>query len=805
MTKLVFLGEKERSGAVLGGKAQVLDQLAREGYPVPPGFVVGTDVSLDALDDAALGEAIGRIGGFPVAVRSSGTMEDLATASFAGQYVTFLEVSGLDVLRKSIEGCRDSVRSPQARSYLASKKIDPSLATMCVLVQRMVDARTAGVCFSIHPLSGREDHALIECCEGLGEKLVSGHISPARYVADLRSGKILTEDVPEEAGPGARLSPGEARQLTACALRLQARYGQPQDIEWAIDRKGTLHVLQSRPVTSVQWRDDVEEYTNADFKDGGVSARVCAPLMYTLYRDAMQESMPAYLKAIKLIPRSSRDTYIDCFYGRPYWNASAIKRALAKVPGFDEKSFDHDLGIQKDYGAGGPKKVPTNVRTILPALPVALALEKNYKLQLARARAYGPAFLETEKRYLTQALDRVDDRRFFELLVEVLDLHQRTEFDYFTTIYNNSNAQADFKKAVEGVSKAIGREVSLVKLMAGLAEVSHMKIQDGLIRLYELAASGGVESAEWKLALDAFLSENYFHGDSELDLTVPRWGETPERVRTIVSEMRASGHKPRDPSDTVRSQHEAFLAEKRDVLARLEASFALKLRHRGGFLKQLERSRAFLVARETMREYSTRSYHLVRRYALELGRRWERLGVLETSDDAFMTTTDEIRSWVGGKAADAEVRANVSHRKLMYLGYRKFTPPDELGGSVTQRAADSYVASSGAGNLVLRGTGCSPGVVEGKVRLVAELSEAGQLQKGEILVTRFTDPGWTPVLGVASGVVTEVGGLLSHAAVIGREYGIPAVLNIRGATQALKTGQRVRIDGQAGTVEVLGT
>jgi phosphoenolpyruvate synthase/pyruvate phosphate dikinase len=175
------------------------------------------------------------------------------------------------------------------------------------------------------------------------------------------------------------------------------------------------------------------------------------------------------------------------------------------------------------------------------------------------------------------------------------------------------------------------------------------------------------------------------------------------------------------------------------------------------------------------------------------------LGLLHDPSDIFMMMTDEIRAWINKDLSAQEIQDNVNYRKLMYAGYRNFTPPNELGEGVEQRTAASY----SEGNRLLRGTGCSAGIVEGLVRIVPRLDEAGTLLEGEILVTQFTDPGWTPVLGRARGVITEIGGLLSHAAVIGREYGIPAVLNVRGVTQALKTGQKVRMNGQAGTIEVL--
>jgi phosphohistidine swiveling domain-containing protein len=202
-----------------------------------------------------------------------------------------------------------------------------------------------------------------------------------------------------------------------------------------------------------------------------------------------------------------------------------------------------------------------------------------------------------------------------------------------------------------------------------------------------------------------------------------------------------------------------------------------------------------------MREYSTRAYHLVRRYVLEAGVRLHRLGHLRAADDVFMLHASEFPA-LHDAGGQARLQAVVRFRRLMYRGYRLVEPPGELGRDVTHRAPTSGDPHSPA-EVLLQGTGCSAGITRARVRVIHALEEADRLEPQEILVTRFTDPGWTPVLGLVSGIVTEVGGLLSHAAVIGREYGIPAVLNVRGATEILRTGQRVEIDGTAGTVRVL--
>jgi phosphohistidine swiveling domain-containing protein len=780
--------------------------------------VVPPDVELTAKSERELELGVAALGGYPVAARSSGHLEDLPGASFAGQYVTHLGIRSTAELVDAIRDCRESARSPQVVAYLRKNRLDESQARVSVLVQRMVDAAVAGVAFSVHPTTGREDHALLECCRGLGEKLVSGRTAPTRYVLNLAD----AAPVERESGDEHVDLPAEMlRELRTRVLELQAHFGAPQDIEWAIDAGGALWILQSRPITRIQWRCDIPEFTSADFREGGVSARVCTPLMYSLYRDAVQLSMPRYFADIKLLPKgAAQQTWIDMFYGRPYWSASAVKQVLLKVPGFDERVFDTDLGIQKDYGESGPGRTPTSVRTVLPAIPVAIALERTYRRHLRATDDYGRAFAPQEARFLRTARSfaGMTDAAFFAALREVLAFHLQTECDYFTTIYNNANFQSDLKKLLHRIERISGEQISAVALMSGLQDVSHMKVQRDLVRLVAVAKRDGIASAGFDSGLAEFLSHHYFHGDAELDISVPRWGERPERVRQIVDDILRSGIDPKDPERSAEGQFQVFSTEERRVLAAIRRStqvsrnaLAALLGRRfslaRSFRRRLRLARIYLRRREEMREYSTRAYNVVRQFVLEAGARLQKHGYLREIDDVFMLQTQELthvgdRLGGSGPRDGVEVLATTGYRRLMYRGYRLLEPPGELGRNVSQRSAADHVADS-SGRLVLTGIGCSAGVVTASVRVVPTLEQAQTLQPGEILVTRFTDPGWTPILGLVSGIVTEVGGLLSHAAVIGREYGIPAVLNVPGATQLLRTGQRIEVDGNRGTVTVI--
>lgn len=785
-----------------GGKAASLRQLLAAGFPVPPAFVVPPDVDLNHIE-GQFPAAVVSLGGYPVTVRSSVQLEDLAAAGFAGQYATDLKVTTLAGLVEGIAACRASASNPQLVSYLQKNGYQQKDPKVSVLVQKIVTASVAGVTFSIHPETGREEHALVECCQGLGERLVSGQASPTRYVVQLEDSSVLQRHAGVE---DVTLDSDVLHKLCRYALELQAHFGMPQAIEWALDCGREVWILQSRPITRFHWRDDVDEFTNANFRDGGVSARVCTPFMYSLYRDAFQESMQQYFEAIKLVPNNAPpQTWISMFYGRPYWSASAAKKALCKVPGYDEERFDQDVGIHKNYGNAGPARTPTNLRTILPAVPVAFALDREFRRQLQKTQNYGQYFLPQQANYLRllESCDAMQDTEFFSLVVEVLQFHTKTDTDYLRTVYNHVNYQAEFKKLLDRIQAAIEKPIALLVLMSGLMDISHMKIQQGLLNLVRTAKRHGTASREWDEALSEFLSTNHFHGDEELDISTPRWRECPDRIRQIVEGIQQSGIEPKQPEVTAREQFELYSEEVSRIRAALQRSRWQRLRFEKLFCKRLTTSRTYTSRREEMREYSMRADDLVRRYLLQAGRRLHRRGWLRQETDIFMLHTDEVKAITYDRGSKEQTLAASEFRELMYRGYRMVEPPGELGRAVFQHLSTSDVGKSSDPTL-LKGTGCSAGRATGKARVLTAPTKSDSVLPDEILVTRFTDPAWTPMMGLVAGLITEVGGLLSHGAVIAREYGLPAVLNVPKATEIIKTGQVIEIDGGQGTVKILG-
>ncbi len=518
--QIKFLGSpdiKDANSSVVGGKAFNLHLLKCQGFNIPPAFLV------TSLHDD-LSEAINTIGGFPVAVRSSCSLEDMKGASFAGLYETFLNIKNEEDLETKIKECFESKNSERVHDYLKVKGIEASSADlkMSVLVQKMIDPLLAGVLFTLNPKNGFEEEFYLEFCEGVGERLVSGLITPSSVTFNIRTNKIIEATTNEEK---TILREDLLIDLIEQAKKIQAFFGSPQDIEWAIDKNGCLHILQSRPITTVHFRNDVPELTNADLKDGGISARVCTPLMFSAYRNALQFSMADYFKRINLIKNADDIKWIYSFYGRAYWNAGAVKEGLKSIPGFNENDFDRDLGIQKDYGLNGPVRTPFNLASLSQAIPIMIGLYGEFRDCEIMIDQFRDSFNQKDQilKVKIKDLSRLKDLDFYSWLSEVIQFQLRTERNYFRTIYNNSNFQTEFKTKLKKLKNY--QEGDEIELMSSLEGVSHLNVQEDLGDLASISDFYGLESQSYYESREKFLKKHYHHGPAELDLTVARWGE----------------------------------------------------------------------------------------------------------------------------------------------------------------------------------------------------------------------------------------------------------------------------------------
>lgn len=772
-----YLDDENLNISYIGKKAFNLNKLKTAGLQVPNGFMLSMLENVRSKR-SEIEAAIVKIGGFPVAVRSSGSLEDLSGASFAGMYESYLFINSIEDLLEKIELCFKSTESERVKKYLKEKKLESKLEFSC-LVQKMIDAQYAGVTFTLNPVSGKEEELLFEIVQGVGDKLVSGECTPNQYIYNKKN-KIVTTIHQEFEF---EIKNKFINDLIKTSNEITKIFGAPQDIEWAVDKSGNLHILQSRPITSIQYRKDYQEMTNADLKDGGISARVCTPMMYSLYEKCFELSMSEYFEKIKLKDKKTKIKWMHYLYGRGYWSAHEVKKLLFKIPGFSEKTFDEDLGIRKNYGPKGPMIVKNSVSVIIKILPTAFALEKEYKNCQKMLDGFKAWFekIDFEEKEKIQKISKLSTS---ELLMQfqntIENYYLKTETSYYRTIYNNSNYQSDFKSFIRKLSFTI----DILKLFSGISTIPHMQVQSDFLILAKIAKQDGIESKEFIKGLETFLEKHYHHGDAELELKTPRWGEVPQRVIDLTKKLMESPNAPLDPLKTCEIQFQEYENYKNEISKQL--NFIKKT----SFLNKLQTARFFLSYRESMREYSTRSYFIIRQYLLEIAKRFKEEKIILEEDEIFLFKIDELLEFCKTKE-NKITREEIENKKYDYEGFRNFSAPDDFGFDLSE------ILETDGG---LKGIPCSKGKVTAIARVVKDINEIENITEGCILVTKFTDPAWTPVFSLVKGVVTEVGGILSHAAVISREYGIPAILNVKDVTQTIKDGDLITIDGETGQI-----
>ncbi|MCH7685315.1 MAG: hypothetical protein IH899_01305 [Planctomycetes bacterium] len=692
---------------VYGGKAAVLLELQSAGFRVPDFFVSPSD----------LAEAVNSLG-TPLAVRSSATVEDGETVSFAGQFRSYLNLWSLEEVEAAVRKCRESVQAPSVVEYCRRNGVDPSSLRMEVIVQRMIQPELAGVAFTVNPVTGAEE-VFVEACEGLADELLAG-----RKTALPHDHHLVKKYFPK---------------IETTARKIQRHFGAPQDIEFAVEDE-TLYILQSRPITRIGFAPDIGEWTNADFRDGGVSSGVCTPLMWSLYDFIWEDTLKGFLREIKLLDSNFEAGRM--FFGRPYWNLGAVKQCLAKMPGFVEREFDTDLSVQIQYEGDGIC-TPVTVFGLLRAIPTLFAIRSFFRNQEQLARQFLTGGFDAIERKYEPISGDVDSA--FRKLVE--QDYFTTESNYFRTIYAASFAKLDFKMSFP--------EADYTSLVAALPEMRHMAPTR---TLREMAACGDRD-------VSPLLRTFRHHCRWGLDIREARWDEDREFVEELLCRL---------PASAVVDPRPAYEQARAEALSRLPA------RKRKSFNRKLDRLRTFVWLREEMRDLSSRMYYLIRRYVLEIAKR---RGI---GDDIFFMTFREIFK---------DDRSNIDRNREIYESYRHFKAPNEIGARFT--------FGGGPPQGALRGIGASRGTVRGIARVAHTVEEAMRAEKGAILVCPFTDPGWTPVLDRVAGVVTETGGLLSHAAVICREYAIPAVLGVPEATQRIPDGRTVVVHGDDGYVDLV--
>lgn len=796
-TRAAEVGAK---GATLGELTRVVD------VRVPDGFCVTTEAFRRAAgravvpDDVAtaIRASLATLGGDTVAcaVRSSATAEDSPTASFAGQYDSFPGVVGAAAVIDAVRRCWASLHTERAVAYRRRSGTDAPDLAMGVVVQRMVDARAAGVLFTADPLTGDRRVVRIEAVAGLAEDLVAGR-APAEAWS-VRDGRV---EPPTAAHP--LLTEAQAARLARIGQRIAAHFGHPQDVEWCLEGDD-VWIVQARPVTTLfpipAAAADGQPHVYVSVGHNQMMTDPMAPLGLSVFRltaiPPMHEAGGRLWVDVTARLRSpaTRSGLLDLLGRGDPLVRDALETVLERRGDLAATPPDVAPAGPPPGGAAAspPEPIPTDpavVAELVAATRASIAtLERDIR------EVSGPALFDLIRRDITELKRLLTDARSMQAIMAGMEATWWLD-DHLAEWLGEPNAADALARSAPGNVTA---QMGLALLDVADAIRPHRDVIAFLERVRDPAflddldaIPGGREAQD---AIRAWLAVYGMRCIGEIDITRPRWSERPDLlVPVILGNVRnfAPGAGARRFAQgrrhALRAEHE-LLARVR-ALPDGDAKAAETAR-------MIARLRTFIGYRE-FPKYGIVSRYLVYKRALrpEIDRLVQ-AGVLSDARDADFLTLDELEHAVRTGEADGRV---IAERRAALRWYATLTPPRVLtsDGEALTGAFRRDDVPAGA----LPGLAVSAGVVEGRARVVADMG-AADLEPGDILVTTHTDPSWTPVFVTVAGLVTEVGGLMTHGAVIAREYGLPAVVGVADATRRIHDGQRIRVDGARGYVEV---
>ncbi len=854
-----------------GGKAANLAKLFLAGFPVPEGVVVTVDAywsalnqealsalisdclrGLDYKDEAAIARCSERIKDGIIstpldpelgetvassvltagadslwAVRSSATAEDLPEASFAGQQDSFLCVRPEDVA-DCVRRCWASYWNARAISYRHEVGIDHLAHGIAVVIQRMVDAKCSGVLFTTDPVRNRKGVMIIESGWGLGESIASGKASPDRFECDKRTlavtqrsiakktlAVVMSEhgkaDVSVEGDRQVQpsLTDDEIRALAKIGLKVEALFGRPQDVEWALDGEGIL-VLQARPVTKMVAKDETlwtRGYGDEYWAD------VTSPLFFSLLGEYLTKYVNHEGSRILGYKGIAGRELLRVHKGHVYFNSAVLEEVFSYNPRFSRTKELLNYFPERDQAriAEEPAKL---IPRLFSELRVALLDPDGMIIRTDKAyKEWAERFMEEMKDFDAKDLtglscpelsaefrhiERAQLKHYrlirYGMVTHSIGMNLMTKRwlsdwlgDRTGTLYSRLVSGLGDNKTIK-TNIAIERLAKMARISPAVREALASKTSEAFL----MDIRTRTDLASFAKAFDSFMVE-YGHRSHTREMYFPRWSEDP---RLIVDALKALVSSTRlNLEEMERKRHDERLLAEKEVLARIS-------RLRYGFLKKrvfktiMRFAQTYLMFRENQRFYLDHQILRWRRLFLEYGRRFAADGIIRRQEDIFFLSKEEVFGIASG-VGKADQNA-IERRRREFDRYTNSLPPKFLKGGL--EFDDTLVHEESVTRI--SGTSSSPGLVTGPVRVVHSIDHVSEVREGDILVTSNTDPGWTAVFAKIGGLVTETGGILCHGAVVSREYGIPAVTAVRNATTILSTGQRVTIDGGEGILLV---
>jgi rifampicin phosphotransferase len=796
--------------ALVGGKGANLGELVRTGFPVPDGFIVTTDaytaivqsldlgitepleeedgaairadfevVTVPELLRVAIANAYAELGGGPVAVRSSATAEDLPGAAFAGQQDTYLNVVGEEAVIDAVRRCWGSLWTDRAIAYRRKRGIDSGEVRIAVVVQRMIEAETAGVMFTANPVTGDRGQIVIDASSGLGEAVVSGLVTSDHYVLDTR-GRVRAWSpgrrevvIRGTAGGGVRHEPGDTSQaqplpdnvlneLVRLGTDVARHFGRPQDIEWAY-AEGRVSLLQARPMTALP----------------------PPPMRLNRAQRRLGSILLEYLPV--------RPYPIDMTTWLPHGPAGLMAKVMASFGiyhTFESFLLEEDGVVDRLVP---PSPHPTRAVVRAPFQIASLARrhdpsrwteDPRFADYLARVRALAGQDLTMMP---WTRLIRVP-RQALELVQPIADLR----IDYLPraglALLRLLVALKLLRRVQLMGDLVLGAPTRTKDANRALQALAERVREDPRLRdaVEELDLEQLKEFGDFYAGFEAFLAE-YGHREtaSPILVTPPTSGEAPETVLGLIKVLAVNPPRAVGPADQAMTRL-------------LEHPLLRGPRRRARIQRWVEEARSGIAFREDSHFYFTKPLPILRRSLLEIGRRLCDTGVLKAPEEVFHLRLEELEG-IGDLDGLAEPYANSLRAAVRTRSARR----EELSGVRLIDPSLIFPKDDG-GDALVWGTPASGGTATGPVKVIRQPAEFARLAGGDVLVCPYTNPSWTPLFQRAAAVVVDSGGPASHAAIVAREYGLPAIMGTGQGTTVLTDGQVVTVDGTTGRVTSSG-
>jgi len=851
--------------AVAGGKGANLGELSRiEGLRVPAGFCVTTDAfdrilaeapsthdqldrlsrlepddreairalssgvrrTLEAIaipDDlaAAITRPLARLGEHAAyAVRSSATAEDLPTASFAGQQDTYLNVLGPAAILQHVSRCWASLFSERAVTYRLRNGVNHRTVRMAVVVQRMVFPRAAGILFTADPVTGNRKISSVEASFGLGEALVSGRVNADIY--KVRDGEVVARTIatkrlaihPSPAGgtheqaiePERQDEPAlterQVVRLAQLGRRIEAHFGRPQDIEWCLVandfQEEDFQIVQSRPITTlfpIPAAGDRENHVYVSVGHQQMMIDPMKPLGLSFWQMTPPSRMAEaggrlFVDVTQALASPASRASLVALLGK---SDPLIGDALKTLLDRDFIRSLPDQGPAWTPPGGGSEAIETDpaiVTELIERSQVSLATLKRD----IRTKS-GSALLDFIVAHMQEVKRAGADPRSLQVVMAGMEATWWLN-DHMQTWLGERNA-AD--TLAQSVPNNVTSEMGLALLDVAdvirpypevVAFLQHVEDDDFLDELPRLA--GGPEARD---AIRAWLDKYGMRGVGEIDITRPRWSERPAMLLPLILGNIKNFEPGAGKRRFEQGRQEAWKKEQ-ELLERLRA-LPDGDRKAEETKRMIDRVRTFAGYREYPKYGMVSRYFVYKQALMAEAEHLVQARVLREKEDIFYLRFEEIQDVVRTNRVDGQL---IRQRKDAFRSYQSLTPPRVLTSDGEAVAGTYRRGDLPAGALV--GLAVSAGTIEGRARVILDIAQA-DLEPGDILVTAYTDPSWTPLFVAIAGLVTEVGGLMTHGAVIAREYGLPAVVGVEHATRRIRDGQRIRVHGTDGYVEIL--